>query len=154
MGQLDHGKCMIGWSGLSECIIRYNSHKIIIIDILKYKTPMCNTLLTACTYITFIQHTVEREWKSLGVDNEHSRLMARRDDKSIQTWTTATLSWSEYQSKVNPHGIMNQADRRRFERERRRWTHADKDADDKLTQQEFKVKMCRYFQHMYCIHNI
>ena len=60
----------------------------------------------------------------------------------IVKWTngnTASISWADYQSKVNPWGIKNQKDRRRFDRERKRWTLADKDEDDSLTMAEYKV---------------
>ena len=39
---------------------------------------------------------------------------------------------------VHPHGMRTDRERRKFEKDRRRWRHADKNGDEKVTKHEFK----------------
>jgi len=72
----------------------------------------------------FHQHEVDNNWHSLSVETQ-------KDDSD-------DISWSDYQSKVNPHGIQTAKQRRRETQERRRWNHADDDGNDKLNKKEYK----------------
>ena len=72
----------------------------------------------------FHKHVVEEQWEDLMgyIKNE-----------------TVSISWSEYQAKVNPHGLRSLKAERLAKRERRRWQHADNNGDDRLDIKEFKV---------------
>ena len=52
-----------------------------------------------------------------------------------------SISWSDYRSKILPFGAKDQNDTKRINREWRRWGLADKDANNRLTKQEFKVSL-------------
>ena len=39
---------------------------------------------------------------------------------------------------MNPHGIRTKRERQKFDKDRRRWKHADKNGDEKVTKHEFK----------------
>ena len=53
--------------------------------------------------------------------------------------TVPSLSWPDYQAKILPFGQRNTDDTKRINREWRRWRLADKDGNNRLTKQEFKV---------------
>jgi len=88
----------------------------------------------------FQGHVLEQQWRSVGVGVYHvdRSLTAVNASTNLKKESTASLGWADYQSMILPDGPKNKNDRQRMNQEWRRWRLADKDADNRLTKNEYK----------------
>ena len=75
----------------------------------------------------------------MDVEGDDNRLVKDGDNLAQFKANVPSLSWSDYQFKILPFDARDTNDTKRIKRERRRWRLADKDGNDRLTKQEFKV---------------
>ena len=75
----------------------------------------------------------------VGVNQIHRSLTYNNDSTNLKIDSTPSLGWADYQSMILPDGPKNRNDRQRMNQEWRRWRFADKDADNRLTKNEYKA---------------
>ena len=82
---------------------------------------------------------MEKQWSNLGVKQDDEENAKKKSLLNTRRKSPLSLSWSDYHARILPNGKRDNDDTKRINREWRRWRLADKDGDNRLTKQEFKV---------------
>ena len=96
-------------------------------------------MLKLIIQISTFKHEVEKQWSNLGVKQDDKENAKNKSPLNTRIKSLLSLSWSDYHARILPNGKRDNDDTKRINREWRRWRLADKDGDNRLTKQEFKV---------------